>query len=65
MDAADLADLAMLMDRYSEPKRTSMDLADATLYSVAEQTGIRTIMTLDVRDFSRYRLPDGGAFEIS
>jgi predicted nucleic acid-binding protein len=64
MDAADLADLAMLMDRYSEPKRTSMDLADATLYSVAEQTGIRTIMTLDVRDFSRYRLPDGGAFEI-
>jgi hypothetical protein len=63
-DAAELPELALLMDRYSEPRRASMDLADATLYSVAAQTDIRTIMTLDVRDFSRYRLPDGRAFEI-
>ena len=64
MDAAELADHAALMARYSEPPRGSMDLADATLYSVAAQTDIRAIMTLDVRDFSRYRLPDGQAFEI-
>ena len=64
MDAAELADHASLMARYSEPPRSSMDLADATLYSVAAQTDIRAIMTLDVRDFSRYRLPDGQAFEI-
>jgi len=31
---------------------------------VAHETGITRIMTLDVRDFSRYRLPDGQAFEI-
>jgi predicted nucleic acid-binding protein len=64
MDPSELAELALLMDRYTEPRRSSMDLADATLYSVAAQTSIRTIMTLDVRDFSRYRLPDGKAFEI-
>ena len=64
MDAAELAEHADLMARYTQPRRASMDLADATLYSVAAQTDIRAIMTLDVRDFSRYRLPDGEAFEI-
>jgi hypothetical protein len=64
MDAAELGEIAALMDRYWQPRRSSMDLADATLYSVAAETEIRTIMTLDVRDFSRYRLPDGRAFEI-
>jgi len=34
------------------------------LLELAVQTGVTTIMTLDVRDFSRYRLPDGRAFEI-
>ena len=41
-----------------------MDLADASLVWLAEQTGVTRIMTLDVRDFSRYRLADGRAFEI-
>ena len=41
-----------------------MDLADASLVWLAADTGVTTIMTLDVRDFSRYRLPDGRAFEI-
>jgi hypothetical protein len=31
---------------------------------VANETGVNRIMTLDVRDFSRYRLPDGQAFEV-
>ena len=33
-----------------------MDLADAALIRVAEREGIRTIFTLDRRDFSVYRL---------
>jgi predicted nucleic acid-binding protein len=41
-----------------------MDFADATLYWLANETGVTSIMTLDVRDFSRYRLPDGRAFEM-
>ena len=52
------------MQRYSEPPRSVMDLADASLYWLALETGITEVMTLDVRDFSRYRLPDGRAFEI-
>ena len=53
-----------LMRRYTQAPRTEMDLADASLVWLASDTGVSRIMTLDVRDFSRYRLPDGRAFEI-
>jgi uncharacterized protein len=53
-----LEDMVALMRRYTEAPRTEMDLADAS------DTGVNRVMTLDVRDFSRYRLPDGRAFEI-
>ncbi len=53
-----------MMRRYTSSPRTEMDLADASLVWLAGDTGVTTIMTLDVRDFSRYRLPDGRAFEI-
>ena len=53
-----------LMRRYTESPRTEMDLADASLVWLAADTGVTTIMTLDRRDFSRYRLPDGRSFEI-
>lgn len=56
--------LVDLMHRYTESPRTEMDLADASLVWLASDTGVTTIMTLDVRDFSRYRLPDGRSFEI-
>ncbi|MBV8380493.1 MAG: PIN domain-containing protein [Paucibacter sp.] len=59
-----LADFVALMERYTEEPRTEMDLADATLVWLAEETGVTTIMTTDHRDFSRYRLSDGRAFEI-
>ena len=52
------------MDRYTERPRTEMDLADASLVWLAGETDVITIFTLDQRDFSRYRLPDGRAFEI-
>jgi predicted nucleic acid-binding protein len=41
-----------------------MDLADASLVWLAEETGVTTILTQDVRDFSRYRLPDGRGFTL-
>jgi predicted nucleic acid-binding protein len=53
-----------LMRRYTESPWTEMDLADASLVWLAADTGVPRIMTLDQRDFSRYRLPDGRAFEI-
>lgn len=62
-DTADLLDMSNWMAHYTS-ERVEMDLADATLYWVAHETGVNRILTLDVRDFSRYRLPDGRAFEI-
>lgn len=59
-----LDDLVDWMMRYTEPPRTEMDLADASLVWLAIDTGVTRIMTMDQRDFARYRLPDGRAFEI-
>lgn len=63
-DETDLLEMADWMQRYTAYPRTEMDLADASLFLLAADTGVTRIMTLDVRDFSRYRLPDGRAFEI-
>ena len=41
-----------------------MDLAEASLYRLAVETGVTRIMTLDGLHFARYRLPDGRQFEI-
>lgn len=38
-----------------------MDLADASLIWVAQYTGVLDILTIDLRDFSIYRLPNGKA----
>lgn len=53
-----------LMARYTQAPRTEMDLADASLVWLAADTGVTRVMTMDARDFARYRLPDGRAFEI-
>jgi predicted nucleic acid-binding protein len=63
-DQSTLEGMAELMRRYTESPRTEMDFADASLVYLASDTGVNRIMTLDVRDFSRYRLADGRAFEI-
>jgi hypothetical protein len=52
------------MQRHTESPRTEMDLADASLLWLASDTGVTSIMTTDVRDFSRYRLADGRGFDI-
>lgn len=59
-----LLDFVPLMQRYTQQPRTEMDLADASLLWLAAETGVTRIMTTDVRDFSRYRLPDGRGFDI-
>lgn len=59
-----LGDVVTWMETYTESRGRDMDLADATLYWVAAETGVTEIMTVDVRDFSRYRLPDGRGFDI-
>ena len=56
--------LAVLADWKEKYLDLPMDLADASLVWLAGETNVTTIMTLDRRDFSRYRLPDGRAFEI-
>lgn len=54
-----LPGIADLMERYSN---LPMDLADATLVWLADEIGVRDIVTFDERDFSVYRLSDGKRF---
>jgi uncharacterized protein len=59
-----LEPMVEMMVKYTQAPRTEMDLADASLLWLATDTGVAQIMTMDERDFSRYRLPDGRSFEI-
>ena len=59
-----LGDMITWMRQYSKKSRREMDLADASLYWLAVETDITSIMTTDIGDFSRYRLPDGRAFTL-
>lgn len=59
-----LGDMVDWMKRYSIRSRREMDLADASLYWLALETGVTEVMTVDLADFSRYRLPDGRAFTV-
>ncbi len=53
--------LAALADWKEKYRDLPMDLADASLIWVAQQTGILDILTIDLKDFSVYRLPNGKA----
>jgi predicted nucleic acid-binding protein len=55
----ELGGLIRLMDKYLD---RPMDLADASLVWLAGQSGVRAILTLDERDFSAYRTPQGKRF---
>lgn len=63
-DPCHLSEMVRWMQRYTEPNKREMDFADASLYWLAVESGITEIMTVDVNDFSRYRLPDGRAFTL-
>jgi predicted nucleic acid-binding protein len=62
--AVDLQSMVGWMAQYSETGKTMMDFADASLYWLAIELKTNLVLTVDRRDFSRYRLPDGQAFEI-
>ena len=63
-EPAHLGDIVRWMRRYSERGNREMDLVDASLYWLAAETGLTEILTVDVSDFSRYRLPRGKAFTL-
>ena len=52
------------MRRYHEKHKREMNLADASLLWLAHETGLREVMTIDVNDFARYRLPGGDALTL-
>lgn len=62
-DAHHLGGIVRWMRRYTDVRR-EMDLADASLYWLASETGVTAILTVDVADFRRYRLPNGAHFEL-
>jgi len=53
LDAADLAAIDVIMRRYED---IGLQLADAALVHIADRESIRTVFTLDRRDFSIIRL---------
>lgn len=61
LDASDASRMRALMDKYRD---LPMDLADAALVRVAERERLRTIFTIDRRDFSLYRPLGLGRFRI-
>ncbi len=64
VEPVNLGNIVKWMRRYSEAGKREMDLADASLYWLAVETGITEIMTVEVADFSRYRLPRGKTFTL-
>lgn len=63
-EAHHLGDMIKWMRQYSKDTRREMDFADASVYWLAVETGVTAIMTTDIADFSRYRLPDAQAFTL-
>lgn len=54
-------DLAETIRKYAN---RDVDFADASLLWLAEQTGLRRILTVDVADFSTLRLKNGKRFDL-
>lgn len=54
-------DLAATIGKYADRE---VDFADASLVWLAERSGLRQILTVDVADFSTFRLGNGKRFEL-
>ena len=54
-------DLAATIRKYADRE---VDFADASLVWLAERSGLRRILTVDVADFSTFRLSNGKRFEL-
>jgi predicted nucleic acid-binding protein len=55
------ANIAAIIDKYAD---RDIDFADAALVWLADQSGCRSILTVDLRDFGVYRLKGGKRFEV-
>jgi predicted nucleic acid-binding protein len=64
IDVVDLPKMVNYMQTYTEPGKTLADLADVSLVWLGQKLDCTHILTEDRRDFLRYRLSDGRAFEI-
>ena len=58
---ASYPDLAATIGKYSDRE---VDFADASLVWLAERSGLRQILTVDVSDFSTLRLSNGKQFDL-
>ncbi len=56
--------LSRAIIRMEKYKDIPMDFADATLVTLAEETGIDEVFTLDIRGFSAYRIHGKKGFKI-
>jgi predicted nucleic acid-binding protein len=54
-------DLARTIEKYADQ---DIDFADAALVWLAEESGLRRILTVDRSDFSLFRLKGGKRFEV-
>jgi predicted nucleic acid-binding protein len=61
LDLADVPRMRELMRKYAD---RPMDLADAALVRAAEREGIRTVFTVDKKDFAVYRLHGRRRFRV-
>ena len=55
-DPADLSEIADFTERYADG---GADLADVALVFAADRTGVYNVLTVDRKDFDRYRSPLG------
>lgn len=62
--ADDLLDMLTWMRKYTGRGKVMMDFADASLYWLAVEMQSNIVLSVDKRDFTRYRLPDGKSFEV-
>ncbi len=61
LTVSDAKPIASILKKYGDIR---IQLADAVLVHLAARAGLDTIFTLDQRDFSVYRLPQGKPFRI-
>jgi predicted nucleic acid-binding protein len=61
LPSAAFPDLGRIVAKYSD---RDIDLADAALVWLANETGLREILTTDLKDFAVYRLKGNRRFEI-
>ena len=61
LPVAAYGDIAAIVSKYAD---RDIDFADAALVWLAERSGCRAVLTVDLRDFGVYRLKGGRRFDV-